>query len=107
MTERNPEWAPLYEAACDIITEVMTAGIKQREAEGKPTDEWMRLDPADRLHHAFMHLVSVKTHEGKHGDIGALTENTALEEWKHALCGLAIVGAHEGGYIKVEEAIEE
>lgn len=95
------EWKPLYDAACRIITEVMEAGEQQRLAEDKPTDEWTRCDPAKRLHHAFMHLVNCKTHESTAGNPWVLADNTSLEQYKHALCGLVIVAAHQDGFIDV------
>ena len=101
----KPEWQPILDAACKIIIEVMEAGQQQREREGKPTDEWMKLDPKIRLHHAFMHLVSCKTYEGNTGEPWVLAENTRLEEYKHALCGLAIVGAHDMGLLDTPEPV--
>lgn len=97
------EWKPIYNAAIKVITEVMEAGEKQRLAEGKPTDEWTRCDPAKRLHHAFMHLVNCKTHESAAGNPWVLADNTRLEQYKHALCGLAIVAAHEDGFMDAQE----
>jgi len=47
------------------------------------------------MHHAFMHLVSVKSHEAPLGHPFVLAENTSLEEYKHALVDLLIVAAAE------------
>jgi len=95
-----PEWEPIYKAARDVITEVMTAGHKQRLDAGRPTNEWMNMPPADRLQHAFMHLVSCKTNEVVAGTPWSLTANTHLEDYKHALTGLAIVCAVAEGYLE-------
>lgn len=93
------EYQPIINAAVDVIKQVMQAGYHQRTKEGKSTDEWKTADVTDRIHHAFMHLVACKTSESQHGHPFSLTDNTALEDWKHALCGLAIVAAHELGYM--------
>lgn len=97
--EVNPEYVPLYRAAFDVITQVMNAGYHQRIKDGKPTDEWKRESVIDRIHHMFMHMVKTQSHMQTNGNPFSLTENTALEDWKHTLCGGAIVAAHELGYM--------
>lgn len=96
----RPEWLPIYQSAISVITEAMEAGELQRLQEQRPTDGWLTTSPADRLHHAFVHLAACKTHEGKYGHPWVLAENTQLEQYKHALCGLAIVAAHECGFLE-------
>lgn len=90
----------IIEAATRVITEVMDAGAHQRR-EGNP-DEWMNEDPVKRLHHAFMHLVACKTHQEQTGEPWSLTDNTHLEDYKHALTGLAIVAVHQLGLLHGE-----
>lgn len=93
------EYQPIINAATDIIKQVMEAGAHQRTAQGKSTDEWKTAPVIERMHHAFMHLVATETSMETNGHPFSLTSNTALEDWKHALCGLAIVAAHELGYM--------
>jgi len=95
----------LQNAANTVIKEVMEAGFHQRTKEGKPTDEWKTADVQDRIHHAFMHLVRCQSNVGIHGHPFSLTDNTALEDWKHALCGLVIVAAHELGYMDFQAPV--
>lgn len=93
------EYQAIINAATDVIKEVMQAGYHQRVKDGKSTDEWKTADVQDRIHHAFMHLVRCQSNITVQGHPFSLTDNTALEDWKHALCGLAIVAAHELGYM--------
>jgi len=95
----------LQNAASMVIKEVMQAGYHQRVKDGKSTDEWKTADVQDRIHHAFMHLVRCQSNVGMHGHPFSLTENTALEDWKHALCGLVIVAAHELGYMDFQAPV--
>lgn len=89
----------LCNAASDVIKEVMRAGHAQRIKSGKPVDEWKTEPVPERIHHIFMHMVKTQTNMQTHGNPFSLTENTALEDWKHALAGCAIVAAHELGYL--------
>lgn len=93
------DYAPILKAAEQVILQVMKAGAHQRIKNGKDEHAWKTCNPTERLHHAFMHLVACKTHESNNGHPYSLTSDTALEDWKHALCGLAIVAAHELGYM--------
>jgi hypothetical protein len=88
-------YEPLVHAAVKVINEVMSAGAKQRIEAGLPTDQWLTPDVKRYMHHAFMHLVACKTHEGIHGHPFVLADNTSLEEYKHALVDLLIIAADE------------
>lgn len=104
------EYQPILDAACMVIKQVMDAGAHQRTKEGKSTDEWKTAPVPERIDHAFMHLVATQTSVQTNGHPFSLTSNTCLEDWKHALCGLAIVAAHEMGYMDfapLEEAVDE
>jgi len=101
----NSDWKPILDAACMVITQVMEAGAHQRTAQGKSTDEWKTAPVPERIHHAFMHLVATETSMGNNGHPFSLTNNTCLEDWKHALCGLAIVAAHELGYMDFQPPV--
>ena len=89
------DFKPLLDAANRIINDVMLAGEQQRLHDDLPTDQWKTPDVKRYMHHAFMHLVSCKTHEGSHGHPFVLADNTALEEYKHALVDLLIIAAAE------------
>ncbi len=95
----KPEWQPILQAATKAIIETLQAGEAQKIAEGKSPNDWMTYPPEKRLHHAFMHLVNCKTHEGITGNPWVLADNTSLEQYKHALTGLAIVAAHQSGLL--------
>lgn len=95
----------LCNAACDVIKEVMQAGHAQRIKDGKPTDEWKREPVPERIQHMFMHMVKTQTSMQTSGHPFSLTENTALEDWKHALTGGAIVAAHELGYLDFQDPV--
>jgi len=97
-------YKPIIEAATRVIIEVMDAGAHQRR-DGNP-NEWMTENPAKRLHHAFMHLVACKTHEESTGEPWSLTSNTHLEDFKHALTGLAIVAAHQLDLVNAKQLTE-
>lgn len=86
---------PLLQAFNKVMHEVMDAGELQRIQEGKPTNQWEDPDVKRYMHHAFMHLVNCKTHEGTHGNPFVLADNTSLEEYKHALVDLSIVAYAE------------
>lgn len=90
------DWEPLLRAANKVIHEVMGAGENQRLHADLPTDQWTAPDVNRYLHHAHMHLISCKTHEGTTGNPFVLADNTSLEEYKHALVDLLIIAAAEG-----------
>lgn len=89
------DYVPLLHVANEIIHQVMSAGEKQRLHDDLPTDQWKNPDVKRYIHHAFMHMVSCKTHEGTHGHPFVLADNTSLEEYKHALVDLLIVACAE------------
>lgn len=89
------DWKPLLDVANEVIHEVMAAGEKQRLHDDLPTDQWKNPDVKRYMHHAFMHLVSCKTHEGIANNPFVLADNTSLEEYKHALVDLLIIAAAE------------
>jgi len=89
------DWKPLLDAANQLIHDVMSAGEQQRLHDDLPTDQWKSPDVKRYMHHAFMHLVSCKTHEGIHGHPFVLADNTSLEEYKHTLVDLLIIAAAE------------
>lgn len=88
--EIREEWAPLLIGAHRLITQVMEAGAAQRGGHENADDGWMRLDPEQRLHHMFMHMVATRTHLETVGNPWSLTSNTALEDYKHAGMGAII-----------------
>ncbi len=75
------EYHPIILATVKVLVEVMAAGAHQRESQGKPTDEWTRANPTERLHHAFMHLVTTQSHIQSAGNPWSLTKNTQLERY--------------------------
>lgn len=89
------DWFPLVMASIRNIHDVMSAGEQQRLHDDLPTDQWKTPDVKRYMHHAFMHLVSVKSHEAALGHPFVLAGNTSLEEYKHALVDLLIVAAAE------------
>lgn len=107
--EIHEEWKPLYDAAIDLVTQVMTAGSLQRAKEGKPLDEWMRCDPVARMKHAFMHAVVAQTHQAKTGNPWSLTDNTYLYDYMHEAMGLIIVHhrLQQDDVTEFKESVEE
>jgi hypothetical protein len=101
------QYQPILDAACAVIKQVMEAGEQQRKAQGRSNDEWRTQPVEKRIHHAFMHLVGTQTSIQTAGHPFSLTDNTALEDWKHALGGLAIVAAHEMGYLDFTGVVAE
>jgi len=101
----NQDYKLIIDAATKAIIETLEAGERQRIDAGKPIDQWKTYPPERRLHHAFMHLVACKTHEGSAGNPWVLAKDTGLEQWKHALCGLAIVACHELGYLESDASV--
>lgn len=93
--EIREDWKPLLDAAAFIAPLVMEAGEKQRLHDDLPTDQWANPNVGRYIHHAFMHLVACKTHEGNHGNPFVLADNTSLYEYWHALVDLLIVAASE------------
>lgn len=89
------DWLPILRAFNKYMHDVLEAGEKQRLHDDLPTDQWVNPDVKRYMHHAFMHLVACKTYEGSHGNPFVLADNTALEEYKHALIDLAIVAYAE------------
>lgn len=89
------DWAPLIQAAVEIIPLVMEAGERQRIHDDMPTDSWKNPDTSRYMHHAFRHLVSCKTYEGTNGHPFVLADNTSLPEYWHALVDLLIIAVAE------------
>lgn len=104
--EVREEWLPIYNAAIEVITQVLLAGEEQRILTGKPTNQWHTYPSEKRIHHAFMHMVACMTHQGTNGNPWSLTDNTSMEDYKHALTGLAIVAAREGGFMDAQVSEE-
>jgi len=98
----HEDYIPVIKAAADVIVQVMDAGARQRESANRDVNEWLGRPSEERLHRAFMHLVSCKTHEGVNGYPWSLTSDTMLEDYKHALTGLAMCAAKEGCYLDSE-----
>lgn len=88
--EIRDEWLPLLIGAHKLINQVMEAGLAQRGTE-EADDGWMKLNPVERVRRMFMHLVATQTHMSKQDNPWSLTENTALEDYKHATMGGIIV----------------
>jgi hypothetical protein len=102
------EWEPLLIAAHSLIVEVMTAGALQRQGDENANDGWRKLDPVQRVHKMFMHLVATQTHMGTHQNPWSLTGNTHLEDYKHATMGGIIVKARtEPESTVLQETIDE
>ena len=85
------DYEPLLRAANRVIHDVMVAGEKQRVDAGLDTNGWMAADPVKRLNNVLHHILAC--HHAGH--LKSLTDNTYLEEWKHALTGLVIIAYHE------------
>lgn len=101
VTVCREDWWPIYHAVHKVLNEVLTAGEIQRLAKGLDPDGWMTADPLKRLNHAMHHILQCH----HHNNLSILTEDTCIEQWKHALCGLAIIAYL---YSKPEEkALEE
>lgn len=102
------EWEPLLVAAHSLIVEVMEAGALQRQGDENADDGWRRLDPEQRAHKMFMHMVATQTHVGTHGNPWSLTNNTYLQDYKHATMGGIIVKARtEPESTVLRETIDE
>ena len=85
------DWLPIIRESVKVLQEVLAAGEAQRLSKGQDPNAWMTSDPMKRLNHVINHILKCH-HEGK---LNVLTNDTYLEEWKHALCGLAIIAALE------------
>jgi len=81
------DWWPIYQAVHKVLNEVLTAGELQRLSKGLDPNSWMTADALKRLNHALHHMLKCH-HENS---LGVLTEDTCIEQWKHALCGMAII----------------
>ena len=102
------EWEPLLIAAHSLIVEVMEAGARQRNGNENSDDGWRKLDPIKRVHKMFMHLVATQTHMTTINNPWSLTDNTHLEDYKHATMGGIIVKARtEPESTQLREIIEE
>ena len=89
--EVREDWLPIYRETFKVLTEVLAAGEVQRLEKGLDPNAWFTSDPKKRLNHAMNHLLRCHHHQS----LDILTDDTYLEEWKHALCGLGIIAALE------------
>ena len=101
---REDYW-PMYQAVHKVLAEVLAAGEIQRLSKGLDPNSWMNADPLKRLNHVLHHVL--KCHHEQ--SLSTLTEDTCIEQWKHALCGLAIIAYLEAKPEEkvLEEAIDE
>ena len=89
--EVREDWLPIYRETFKVLTEVLAAGEAQRVSKGLDPNAWFTSDPKRRLNHVLLHVL--KCHHD--ASLNVLTNDTYLEEWKHALCGLGIIAALE------------
>ena len=87
------DWWPIHKATINAINETLNAGEIQRLKADPPKDPngWMTADPLKRLGNVVRHVLNVFHHQ----KLSLLTIDTQINEWKHALCGLAIIAYHE------------
>jgi len=101
----NPDYKLIIDASTKAIIETLEAGERQRIEAGKPIDQWKTYPPERRMVHAFTHLVNCMSYIRIAGNPWVLAKDTGLEQWKHALCGLAIVACHELGYLESDASV--
>jgi len=98
------DFIPLLRMAEHTIHEVMIAGEAQRLKQGKDPNGWMKADPLDRLNHVLHHVLAV--HHAQKPLL--LTQDTCLEQIKHALTGILIILVNENREPEViQQVIDE
>lgn len=98
------DWNPLLLKADSVITEVMTAGERQRIASGRNPNAWVDAEPLERLNHVLKHILAVHHKQ----NTMLLTHDTQLEQIKHALVGILIILVNEDKENpKLTEAMDE
>ena len=98
------DWVEILKTFEKSLHEVMTAGERQRIANGRDPNGWMKEKPLDRLNHVLHHVLSV--HHAHNPNL--LTGDTYLRQIEHAMVGLAIMLVNLNKEPeRLEESVEE